>query len=102
MSDWFIVTAITTAYLLFVLVVGLRARSDESTTLEGYVAGGRSMGVIALFFILGAEVFSAFTFLGAPSWAYSRGAPAFYIVAYLLTLGVGIFWLLGPPLRRVS
>lgn len=101
MQDWFIVTAITTAYLIFVLLVGLRARNDEASTLEGYVTGGRSMGVVVLFFILGAEVFSAFTFLGAPSWAYSRGAPAFYIVAYL-TLGAGIFWLLGPALRRVS
>jgi SSS family solute:Na+ symporter len=101
MQSWIIVTAITAAYLLIVLVVGLRARSKESSTLEGYVAGGRHMGTVLLFFIMGAEIFSAFTFLGGPGWAYSRGAPAFYLVAYL-TLGVGVMWLIAPRARRIS
>lgn len=101
MSDWIIVTAITVVYLVVVLAVGLRARSQEATTLEGYVAGGRELGTLLLFFIMGAEIFSAFTFLGGPGWAYSRGAPAFYLMAYL-TLAVGMNWIVAMRAQRIS
>ena len=101
MPSWIIVTAITVVYLLFVLAVGLLARGKDTETQESYITGGRSLGLVLLFFIMGAEVFSAFSFLGAPSWAYSKGAPVFYIIAYL-TLGVGTWWVLGPRLRQIS
>jgi SSS family solute:Na+ symporter len=87
MQDWWIVTGITVVYLIVVLIVGLQARSDQSSTLVGYVAGGRELGLVILFFIMGAEIFSAFAFLGGPGWAYGMGAPGFYIMAYL---GLGL------------
>lgn len=77
MNDSLIVVGITLTYLAMVLWVGLRARGQQNSSLEGYVAGGRHVGVLILFFILGAEIFSAFAFLGAPGWAYQHGAPAF-------------------------
>ena len=66
MQDWMIVTGIAVTYLIAVLIVGLRARSAQTSTLEGYVAGGRDVGLLILFFIMGAEIFIAFAFLGAP------------------------------------
>ncbi|MEQ5801136.1 sodium:solute symporter family protein [Halomonas sp. H10-9-1] len=101
MSDTAIVIGITLAYLLVVLAVGLRARGQASSSLEGYVAGGRHVGVIILFFILGAEIFSAFAFLGTPGWAYQRGAPAFYILAYLSLVPITI-WALGPRVAKLG
>ncbi|WP_447529393.1 sodium:solute symporter family protein [Vreelandella sp. TE19] len=101
MSEPLIITSITVVYLALVLAVGLRARHNQSSSLEGYVAGGRHMGLLVLFFILGAEVFSAFAFLGAPGWAYSRGAPALYIIAYL-TLSVVVWWLIAPYISRLG
>lgn len=101
MPAWMLITLITVAYLAIVLVIGVAARDAESSTLEGYIAGGRSMGMLLLFFILGAEIFSAFTFLGGPGWAYSRGAPALYILAYL-GLVAGAMWWLAPRIRRIS
>lgn len=101
MADWIIITGITVVYLVFVLGVGLAARGREYTSQAGYVAGGRQLGLVLLFFIMGSEVFSAFAFLGGPSWAYTKGAPALYLVAYL-TLGVGVWWAVGPRLRRLS
>lgn len=101
MQDWWIVTAITVVYLLAVLAVGLRARNQASSTLEGYVAGSRNIGLFVLFFIMGAEIFSAFAFLGAPGWAYGKGAPAFYILAYL-GLGLLPWWVLGPRASRLG
>ncbi|MCH4565366.1 MULTISPECIES: sodium:solute symporter family protein [Halomonas] len=99
MSDSLIVVGITLAYLAAVLWVGLRARNQESSSLEGYVAGGRHVGVVILFFILGAEIFSAFAFLGAPGWAYQHGSPAFYILAYLSLVPITI-WALGPRVAK--
>ncbi|MGH3086684.1 MAG: sodium:solute symporter family transporter, partial [Rubrobacteraceae bacterium] len=96
-----IVTGITVVYLIAVLLIGLRARNRESSTLEGYVAGGRSIGLFILFFIMGAEIFSAFAFLGGPGWAYGQGAPALYLMAYL-GLGLLPWWVLGPRTARLG
>lgn len=101
MQDWMIVTGIAVAYLIAVLIIGLRARNQQSSTLVGYVAGGREVGLIILFFIMGAEIFSAFTFLGGPGWAYSRGAPSLYILAYV-TLGILPWWVFGPRAARLG
>jgi SSS family solute:Na+ symporter len=101
MQDWMIITGITVAYLIVVLIIGLRARSAQTSTLVGYVAGGRDLGLILLFFIMGAEIFSAFTFLGAPGWSYGKGAPALYILAYL-GLGLLPWWVLGPKAARLG
>ncbi|WP_163575518.1 sodium:solute symporter family protein [Halomonas faecis] len=101
MNDSLLITTMTFGYLLIVLLVGLRARHGQGSSLEGYVAGGRHMGLLVLFFILGAEIFSAFAFLGAPGWAYSKGAPALYIIAYL-TLAVLVWWLIAPLISRLG
>ncbi|TDR51097.1 SSS family solute:Na+ symporter [Halomonas ventosae] len=101
MSDSVIIVGITLVYLAMVLVVGLRARGQSSASLEGYVAGGRHVGVVILFFILGAEIFSAFAFLGTPGWAYQHGAPAFYILAYLSLVPITI-WALGPRVAKLG
>ncbi|WP_445158605.1 sodium:solute symporter family protein [Halomonas sp. E14] len=101
MTDSLIVVGITLTYLAAVLWVGLRARDQASSSLEGYVAGGRHVGVVILFFILGAEIFSAFAFLGAPGWAYQHGSPAFYILAYLALVPITI-WALGPRVAELG
>lgn len=101
MQDWWIITGITVVYLLVVLVVGLRARTEQTSSLEGYVAGDRSIGLFILFFIMGAEIFSAFAFLGGPGWTYGRGAPGFYILAYL-GLGLLPWWVFGPKAARLG
>lgn len=101
MTDSILVTGITLAYLAVVLWVGVRAKSKGPSNLENYVASGRHVGVLILFFILGAEIFSAFSFLGAPGWAYSKGAPSFYILAYLGLVPITI-WALGPKVARIG
>lgn len=101
MQDWMIVTSIAVTYLLIILIVGLSARRGQSSSLVGYAAGGRNLGLIVLFFILGAEIFSAFTFLGGPGAAYSSGAPALYILAYL-SFALVLWWVLGPKIARLG
>jgi SSS family solute:Na+ symporter len=101
MSDWVIILLVCGAYLALTLAMGIGSRRTVSTSVAGYVAGDRTLGVVVLYFVLGASVFSSFAFLGAPGWAYSRGAAAFYVIAYGV-VGMVPFYFLGPRARRVG
>ncbi len=65
------------------------------------MAGDRSFGLLVMYFIFGATMFSAFAFLGGPGWAYSRGAAAFYILSYGV-LGMAPWYWVGPRAARVG
>jgi SSS family solute:Na+ symporter len=54
-----------------------------------------------MYFVTGATMFSAFAFLGGPGWTFSRGAAAFYILAYGV-LGVAPYFAIGPWAARVG
>ncbi|MFB6273776.1 MAG: sodium:solute symporter [Salinibacter sp.] len=101
MPEWAVILLICGLYLALVLGLGLWSGRTVSASVTGYVAGDRTLGVVVLYFVLGASVFSSFAFLGAPGWAYSRGAAAFYIIAYG-TVGMVPFYFLGPRTRQVG
>jgi SSS family solute:Na+ symporter len=100
-SDWRVVVLIVVLYLLVNLAVGLRAGSRSTDSVAGYVAGDRGFGTLVMYFVTGATMFSAFAFLGGPGWAFSRGAAAFYILAYGV-LGVAPYFAIGPWAARLG
>ena len=69
--------------------------------LERWSVGGRRFGVVLVWLLMAGEIYTTFTFLGASGWAYSRGAPSFYILAYG-TIGYIVSFFLLPPLWRVA
>lgn len=95
------ILGISGAYLLACLILGMVPGRKASSSAAGYVAGDRSLGIILMYFITGATIFSSFAFLGGPGWAYSRGAAAFYILGYGV-LGMVPFYFLGPRAARVA
>ena len=101
MSTPAVVLGVVATYLLLSLVVGSLAGRKATDTATGYVAGDRSLGLVVMYFITGATIFSAFAFLGAPGWVYSRGVAALYIIAYG-TLGFFPFYFLGPRAARLG
>lgn len=101
MEPWMTVTSMIAAYLLVTLAIGLRAGKGMSATVDGYVAGDRNFGLLVMYFVTGATVFSAFAFLGGPGWAYSRGAAAFYILSYGV-LGMAPWYVMGPKIARIG
>ncbi|MFQ5692831.1 MAG: sodium:solute symporter, partial [Nitrospinota bacterium] len=101
MARWLVIFLVTLGYLLVSLLVGILSGRRTSGGTEGYVAGDRSLGFLVLYFIMGASIFSAFAFLGGPGWAYSRGAAAFYILAYG-TLGLVPWYFFGPRISRLG
>lgn len=101
MSGSPVVLAVVGTYLVLCLWVGMAAKGKSSDTATGFVAGDRNLNTLVMYFITGATIFSAFAFLGAPGWAYSRGAAAFYILAFG-TLGFVPFYFLGPRAARLG
>jgi SSS family solute:Na+ symporter len=96
-----VVVGVSVAYLVACLILGTLPGRRASNSAEGYVAGDRTLGLLLMYFITGATIFSAFAFLGAPGWAYSKGAASFYILAYG-TLGFVPFYFVGPRAARVG
>ncbi len=92
---------VTAAYLAVCLGVGLWPSKHASFSVAGYVAGDRGLGLFLMYFITGATIFSAFTFLGMPGLAFQQGAASFYILSYGV-LGFVPFFFLGPRAARLG
>lgn len=101
MERWQIIGIIISLYLALTLGIGLWAGRRASKSVTGYVAGDRAFGLLIMYFIFGATMFSAFAFLGGPGWAYSRGAAAFYILSYGV-LGMAPWYYMGPRVARLG
>lgn len=101
METWLVVLLVCAGYLAITLLMGILPGLKVSKSVDGYVAADRSMSFVVLYFVLGASVFSSFAFLGGPGWAYSRGASAFYIIAYGV-IGMVPFYFMGPRARRLG
>ncbi|TVQ06256.1 MAG: sodium:solute symporter family protein [Balneolaceae bacterium] len=96
-----IILIVVGLYLLISLVTGIVPSLRITKSVGGYVAGDRSMNVFILYFVIGASIFSSFAFLGGPGWAYSRGAAAFYIIAYGV-IGIVPLYFFGPRAWRLG
>lgn len=96
-----IILLVVGLYLLISLLTGIIPALRVSSSVTGYVAGDRGMNVLVLYFVIGASIFSSFAFLGGPGWAYSRGAAAFYIIAYGIT-GIIPLYFFGPRAWRLG
>jgi solute:Na+ symporter, SSS family len=79
------------------LLAGVRRRMD----LEQWTVGGRGFGVVLVFLLMAGEVYTTFAFLGASGWAYSRGGPTLYVLAYLTLAYVVSFFIL-PEIWEVG
>ena len=75
-------TAIIALTILISFVIGVLAGRRVKMNLEMWTVGGRRFGLILVWLLMAGEIYTTFTFLGAAGWAYSKGAPAFYILIY--------------------
>lgn len=101
MENWFIAIVVCGVYLIVTLIMGIMSGRGISKSVTGFVAGDRSMNTLFMYFVMGASVFSAFAFLGGPGWAYSRGAAAFYIIAYGI-IGMVPLYFIGPKVHELG
>lgn len=101
MADWQFAMVIMVAYLVIALVIGILAGKGRGGSLSEFVVADRSLGFVVTAFLMGGAVFSAFSFLGAPGWAYSQGAPAYYIIVYT-AFGILPWYIIGPKIGRIG
>lgn len=84
---------------IFVIVaigatIGFLAGVRRKMDLEQWTVGGRGFGAVLVFLLMAGEVYTTFAFLGASGWAYSRGGPTLYVLAYLTLAYVVSFFIL--------
>ena len=76
--------------------IGFLAGVHRKMDLEQWTVGGRGFGLELVFLLTAGEVYTTFAFLGASGWAYSRGGPTLYVLAYLTLAYVVSFFILPP------
>jgi SSS family solute:Na+ symporter len=76
--------------------IGFYAGAHRKMDLEQWTVAGRGFGVLLMWLLMAGEVYTTFSFLGASGWAYSRGAPTLYILAYITLAYVVSFFILPP------
>jgi solute:Na+ symporter, SSS family len=81
--------------------IGFRAGAHREMDLEQWTVAGRGFGVVLVWLLMAGEVYTTFSFLGASGWAYSRGGPTLYILAYL-TLGYVVSFYILPQLWETA
>ena len=80
--------AIFVAMLALITVLGFAAarwrRPDVPYDLEQWGLGGRAFGNFVTWFLLGGDVYTAYTFVAVPALVYGIGASAFFAVPYVM------------------
>ena len=101
--DW---TAIVVFATLFVFVTGLgffaaRWRRGDLTQLSEWGLGGRRFGTVVTWFLLGGDLYTAYTFIAVPTLMFGSGAIGFYAVPYTIFV-YPILFAVFPRLWSVS
>ncbi len=91
---------------LFVLFVGLgfwasRFRRGDMSDLGDWALAGRKIGSYLAWFLVGADLYTAYTFIAIPESLYVKGAVYFFAVPYVgMTFGVAMITM--PRLWKLS
>ncbi|MGW6915137.1 monocarboxylate uptake permease MctP [Kitasatospora sp. NPDC054939] len=84
------VPALTVFVLFFALVsvMGFLAsrwrKADNALHLDEWGLGGRSFGTWVTWFLLGGDLYTAYTFVAVPAAVYATGAAGFFAVPYTI------------------
>src|SRR3954470_17352054 len=97
--------AIFTTLFLAVAVIGFVAarwrRAHSLADLDEWGLGGRRFGTVITWFLLGGDVYTAYTFIAIPALMYGAGAIGFYAIPYTIIIYPLIF-ILMPRLWSVA
>jgi solute:Na+ symporter, SSS family len=91
--DW---TATGVFLVLFVLVTALgfvasRWRRGDLKRLDEWGLAGRRFGTLVTWFLLGGDLYTAYTFVAVPALVYGAGAIGFFAVPYTLMVYPFVF-----------
>src|SRR5690348_456820 len=99
--------AFTIVIIMFAVVtlVGFAAarwrRAEDSLHLNEWGLGGRGFGTFVTWFLLGGDIYTAYTFIAVPALVYGVGAVGFFAVPYTIIV-FPIVFVFAPRLWSVS
>ena len=97
------VVAFLALFVLFVALgfLGGRWRKGDLNNLGEWALAGKRLGTALVWFLVGADLYTAYTFVAIPSGVYAKGPIYFYAVPYVaLTFGIAILFM--PRLWRIA
>ncbi len=89
---------------LFVTVVGFvagRWRSGDLNLLNEWGLGGRQFGTWVTWFLVGGDIYTAYTFIAVPALVFAAGATGFFAVPYTIIV-FPILFIVFPRLWAVA
>src|ERR1700676_5219735 len=98
-------TALSIFILLFAFITWLgfaaaKWRRGDLDQLHEWGLGGRRFGTLVTWFLIGGDLYTAYTFIAVPALAFGAGAVAFFAVPYTI-LAYPIFFLVFPRIWYV-
>ncbi|MCW2792239.1 MAG: Na+/solute symporter [Nocardioides sp.] len=100
-----IAVGVFTFLFLLVTVLGFAAarwrRAESLDTLDEWGLGGRGFGTFIAWFLIGGDIYTAYTFIAVPATLYAGSVVGFFAVPYTIVIYPLIFLFL-PRLWSVS
>ena len=81
--------AILIGFFVFITLIGFASakwRQGDLTLLHEWGLGGRRFGTIVTWFLIGGDLYTAYTFIAVPALAFGAGAVAFFAVPYTIVI----------------
>ena len=99
-------TALTVFILLFAFVTVLgfgasRWRRGDLAQLQEWGLGGRRFGTIVTWFLIGGDLYTAYTFIAVPALMFGAGALGFFAVPYTIMV-YPLLYIVFPRLWSVA
>ena len=97
-------TIVFVALFLFVTWLGFRAahwRKGDLNLLHEWGLGGRRFGTVITWFLLGGDLYTAYTFIAVPALIFGQGAIGFFAVPYTILI-YPILFLIFPKLWKIA
>src|ERR1700742_5033324 len=100
----------STALIVFVILFGVitilgfvagRWRRGDLDLLHEWGLGGRRFGTFVTWFLLGGDLYTAYTFVAVPALMFGAGALGFFAVPYTIMI-YPILFLIFPFIWRVA
>ncbi|ABI62949.1 monocarboxylate uptake permease MctP [Granulibacter bethesdensis] len=101
--DW-VATGIFIGLFIFVTLLGFAAarwRAGDLNQLHEWSLGGRRFGTFVTWFLLGGDLYTAYTFIAVPAFMYGKGAMGFFAIPYTILI-YPILYLVFPRLWTVA
>ena len=97
-------TIVFVVLFLFVTWLGFvaaRWRKADLNLLHEWGLGGRRFGTVVTWFLLGGDLYTAYTFIAVPALVFGKGAMGFFAVPYTILI-YPILYIIFPRLWAIS